>query len=64
MTVINIRPILSTYKADTSHTYLLLNPISSPISDLKKQTKKITLNRITNSHPPPNTLTLSRKVCI
>ena len=40
MTIINIRPILSTYKADTSHTYLLLNPISSPISDLKKQTKK------------------------
>lgn len=51
MTVINIRPILSTCKADTSHTYLLLNPISSPISNLKKQTKKIALNRITNFPP-------------
>lgn len=62
MTVINIRPILSTYKADTSHTYLLLNPISSPISDLKKQTKKITLNRITNSPPPKHPDTKQKTV--
>ena len=37
MTVMNIRPILSVCKADTSYTYLLLNPISSPSSDLKKK---------------------------
>ena len=58
MTVMNIRPILSVCKADTSYTYLLLNPISSPISDLKK---KITLNRITN-FPPKHPVTKQKSV--
>ena len=59
MTVMNIRPILSVCKADTSYTYLLLNPISSPSSDLIK--KKITLNRITN-FPPKHPVTKQKSV--